>query len=300
MTDDLLYFGRPGALVTIPDPKGGREITRIRRRTRFDLGSGGARTATIVGGKRQFTLNWTNLDYTIFATLEAFDQGHMGTGPFVYLDPSRRNMLTANQSGATSETNDSSNFTVAGTGGSLGSESAIVKRGPRSLKWTMAIGTPATASVSLDSPSLDLPGIPVAIRSYAFQVQARAGGTDPSVTLQAKLSWLDATGAALSSSTGNATACASGAWTAVSVAAIAPAGAAYCNASVVASGATVTAGAIVYLDELQLVEGTAPDAVWTPGTGVLPVDVVSLSEKPPWGWTQYRAGPVLVLQEVGG
>jgi hypothetical protein len=300
MTDDQIYFGRPGALQVLPEPKGGREITRLRRRSSFDLGSGGVRTATIVGGKRAYTLNWNALDYASFAYLESIDQGHQGPGPFVYLDPSRRNMLTANQSGATSETNDASNFTVAGTGGSLGSEAVIVKRGPRSLKWTMAIGAPATATVSLDSPTVDFPGIPVAIRSYAFQVQARAGGTDSSVTLQAKLSWLDASGAPLSSALGNATACASGAWTPVLVAAVAPAGAAYCNATVVASGATVTAGAIVYLDELQLVEGTAPDASWTPGTGVPAVDVVSLSEKPPWGFTQYRSGPVLVLQEVGG
>jgi hypothetical protein len=56
----------------------------------------------------------------------------------------------------------------------------------------------------------------------------------------------------------------------------------------------------VYLDELQLVEGADVDASWAPGTGVPAVDVVSLSEKPPWGFTQYRTGPVLVLQEVGG
>lgn len=292
MTDDQIYFGRPGALQVLPEPKGGREITRLRRRTRFDLGSGGVRTATIAGGKRQFSLNWNALDYASFATLESFDQGLQGPGPFVYLDPSRRNMLTANQSGATSETNDASNFTALATGGSLASEMTTVKRGPRSLKWVT--GAAASPVLSLDSPTADFPGIPVAIRAYSFGVQARAIGA--SVTLAARLTWLDATGATLSTAAGNGTAVASGAWTAVRVAgAVAPAGSAFVNCTLAATG---SGGA--YLDELQLVEGADVDAAWAPGTGVPAVDVVSLSEKPPWGFTQYRSGPVLVLQEVGG
>lgn len=299
MTDDALYFGRPGVLVTLPEPKGGREITRLRRRSRFDLGSGGVRTATIVGGKRQFTLNWNNLDYATFATLEAFDQGLQGQGPFVYLDPSRRNMLTENQSGATSVTNDSSNFTVAGSGGRLTS-STTAKRGPRSLRWNFDFSNPPDgATLTLDSPSVDFPGIPVAIRPYSFGFQSQAVGG--AITLTARLTWLDSSGVALSTVTGSPVSVPVGVWTPVKVINQAPpAGAAYCNASVTASAGTIAAGESVRLDELQLVEGVDVDAAWAPGTGVLPVDVVSLSESPPWGFTQYRAGPVLVLQEVGG
>lgn len=292
MTDDQIYFGRPGALQVLPEPKGGREITRLRRRTHFDLGSGGVRTATIVGGKRQFTLNWNALDAASFAYLEAFDQGAYGSGPFVYLDPSRRNMLTVNQSSATSETNDASNFTALATGGSLASESVTVLTRPRSLKWVT--GPAASPVLSLDSPSLDFPGIPVAIRTHSFGMQARAIGAN--MTLAARLTWLDVNGATLSTAAGNATAVTSGAWMAVAVSnALAPAGAAYCNATVTATG---SAG--VYLDDFAMNEGTTLDAAWVPGTGVPAVDVVSLSEKPPWGFTQYRSGPVLVLQEVGG
>jgi hypothetical protein len=290
VTDDQIYFGRPGALTVLPEPKGGREITRLRRRSSFALGSGGVRTATVVGGKRAYTLNWNALDYASFALLESFDQGLQGPGPFVYLDPSRRNMLTANQSGATSETNDASNFTMTATGGSLASELTTVKRGPRSLKWVT--GAAASPVLSLDSPTVDFPGIPVAIRAYSFGVQARAIGAN--VTLAARLTWLDKAGATLSTAAGNGTAVASGAWTAVKVAnAVAPAGSAFVNCTLAATG---SGGA--YLDELQLVEGVDVDTSWAPGTGVPAVDVVSLSDKPPWGFTQYRTGPV--LQEVGG
>lgn len=296
--DERLYFGRPGALQAIPEPRGGRDITRLRRRSQFALGSGGVRTATIVGGKRTFSLNWEALDAATWAYLESFDQGHQGPGPFAYLDPSRRNMLTDNQSGATSVTNDTTGFTAAGTGGNLASESVIVKRGPRSLRWNFATATPASATVSLNTPSRDFPGIPVAIRAHSFCVQARTAGAG--VTLQARLTWLDAAGATISSSTGNATPAVSGAWTAVKVVnATAPAGTAFVLASVVATVATITAGAAVLLDELQLVEGAVADPLWSPGTGVLPVDVMSLNESPPFGFSQYRTGPTLVLQEVG-
>jgi hypothetical protein len=71
-------------------------------------------------------------------------------------------------------------------------------------------------------------------------------------------------GATLSTAAGNATAVTSGAWVAVAVSnATAPAGAAYCNATIAATG---TAG--VYLDDFQLNEGAAVDATWAPGTGV--------------------------------
>lgn len=297
--DDRLYFGRPGALQVIPDTRAGREITRVRRRSRFDLGSGGVRTATIVGGKRTVSLNWQALDAATWAYLESFDQGHQGQGPFVYLDPSRRNMLTDNQSAATSVTNDASNFTVTGSGGTIASEATIVKRGPRSLRWNFATATPASAILSLSAPSLDFPGIPVAVRAHSFCVQAQA--VVGPVTLQAQIQWLDKAGGALTTATGSAVAVAVGSWTPVKVVnALAPAGAAFALCSVVATPATIAAGESVILDELQLVEGADADATWSPGTGVLPVDVVSLSETPPFAYTQYREGPTLVLQEVGG
>jgi hypothetical protein len=119
------------------------------------------------------------------------------------------------------------------------------------------------------------------------------------VTLQAKLTWYSATGATLSTSTGNATVCGTGSWTQVWVTASPPASGAYCNGSVAVSGASVTAGAKVYLDQFALNEGTAVDATWYPGTGVFPVQPLSLTEQQQWLFPAYRVGPVLTLAEVG-
>jgi hypothetical protein len=155
--------------------------------------------------------------------LEAFDQGAYGTGPFVYLDPSRRNMLTVNQSGATSETNDASNFTALATGGSLASELTTVKRGPRSLKWVT--GAAASPVLSLDSHRR-LPRDPgrhprVQLRcAGARDRRERHAGRAPDVARQSRRHAVHGGR--------QRTAVTSGAWTAVKVAnAVAPAGSAF-------------------------------------------------------------------------
>jgi hypothetical protein len=298
VTDNNLYLGIPGALSTIVWPKGGLSGPRGRLVSEFTLGSGGRQIWKTVNGKRTYVINYGALDLASFSMLEAFDQGHMGPGPFALLDPGRRNQLTANQSAATSLTNGTDNFTVAGTGGTIASSSALVLRGPRSLLWTLNIAAPASGTVSLDSPTTDWPGIPVASRPYAFGCWVRTQ-VDASVTLQARLTWYDTSGATLSTSTGNATVCGTAGWTQVWVTASPPASGAYVNGSLAVSGATVSVGAKLYLDQFQLNEGTTVDTAWSPGTGVFPVQVMSLSDAQQWMFPDYRVGPVLTLAEVG-
>lgn len=296
MADETIWFGRPGHLVPLHQPRGGVRAGRARPVAEFELGSGGRRVGTLVGGKRRYSLNWQSLSYEDFAALEAFTQGHEGPGPFALLDPGRRNLLTVNQSSATSETNATDNFTPAGSGVTLTSTTTVVRRGPRALAMNFAVA--GSGMLLCDSPSDEWPGIPVVNRPLVFAVQARGGGTDPVVTLTPQLRWYDTAGALLSTSSGTPAATSSGAWTQLQVTASPPADAAYVNAAVSASGASVSAGSVVYLDELQLEEGTTASE-WRPGTGVLPVSVLSLAESWPWGWPDYRDGPTLVLQEVG-
>lgn len=300
MADEVIYFGRPGSLVTLPWPVGGIQATRERRVDEFELGGGGYRTGKLVGGKRVYTLSYESLDYETYATLEGFAQGHQGPGPFALLDPGRRNMLTVNQSGATSEVNDYDNFSVSGSGGSLASTAAsgTFNRGPRALKWSFQFTSPSSALVTLDSPSPDWPGIPVYSRSHVFSFKAKGAGADAVVTLAASIVWLDSAGATLSTSTGSTAATNSSTWTSYSVVATPPANTVYALCQVTGTGSSISSGSILYLDEFQLEEGAAASA-WRPGTGVLPLEVLELDDAMRHRWYDYRERPTLVLREVG-
>lgn len=458
MTDTPIYLGRPGALRELPYPRGGADITRLRTRAVFALGSGGVRMSQLPGGKRRYTYGWQSLDLATYAVLEAFDQGHEGVGPFVLLDPSQVNMLTDNQSAATSVRNDTDNFTVAGSGCTITSDATVYNRGPASLRWDFTVGSPSGALLTLDSPSPEWPGIPIvnlstdgatlntnaffeadasgwsviggtiarsitqahegvasllmtpdgvtsACRAQSSQVTASAGsvyrasawvrcaatrsvdvdvnwftavgvflsgrtlslpvtantwtlldfgldqpapvapantgratiqisetgtpsgahtvhmdevrlrqftpgrslcfwftalggGSDPIVTLTPQLQWLDASGEVLSTTSGTPTVTNASTAVTMSVSSFPPANAVWVKPLVAATAGSISAGAAVWLDQFQLEAGTAP-TTWRPGTGVLPVQVVSLPEAWPWGWPDYRSGATLVLQEVG-
>lgn len=295
MTDTNLYFGRPGSLITIQHPRSSVEATRARPSSVFLTGGGGARVGKIVGGKRRYVLSWDRLWRETFADLESFDQGHQGPGPFALLDPGRVNWLTVNQSAATSETSDTDNFTVSGSGVTIASESTTFDRGPRSLRCNFTYT--ASGAVTLDAPSAQWSGIPVvaSTTALAFSVYHRGGGSDAIMTVVPKLRWLDIAGATLSTSSGAGGTSSSGAFAVTSVVATAPASAAYVLCSIDITGSS--AGSILYLDRFQLQR----DAVgaWYPGTGVLPVEVVSFTEMWPWQASDYRERPTLTLQEVG-
>lgn len=300
MVDSNVYFGTPGSLITLVNPKGGITATRLRDTTVFPLGSGGQQAWKMLGGKRTYQLSYQGLDYASFAVLHAYEQGHNGPGPFAVLDPGQRNALTANQSGATSETNDTSNFAVAGSGGSIASDTALFLRGPRSLKWSFSVTNPGNgATLTLNPPAAEWVGTPIVLRPMTFWVMARAAAGSGSVSFQAKMAYLTAAGGANGSDTGNLTAATSAAWVAVSVTATPPANSAYLNCSVVGSAATINAGEAVNFDQFMLNEGSTADTTWAPGTGVVPVVFMAMADQQPFLDPAYRVAPVATLQEVG-
>lgn len=300
VTDSVVYFGAPGSLVAITWPRGGLAATRIRDTSTFPLGSGGAQVWRMLGGKRIYRLDYSSLDYSTFITLLAYDQGHNGPGPFALVDPGQRNMLTVNQSAATSLTNGADNFTVSGSGGTITSDAVLYHRGPRSLKWSFSITNPSNgATLALDAPEASWSGIPVVLRAHTFSFYARAAAGSGPVSLQAKMAYLTSAGGANGSTTGNLTAATSAAWTQLTVTGTPGASSAFLNCSVVASAGTITSGEAVNLDEFMLNEGSAVDSTWSPGTGVMPVQIVSLADVQPFYSPDHRLAPVLVLQEVG-
>lgn len=301
MVDTNAYFGRPGNLITLIIPRGGLDATRDRPTSTFDLGDGGTRVDKLVNGARTYKLNYNGLTRDAFATLQAFAEGHEGPGPFVFLDPGQRNMLTANQSGATSVYNDTTNFSVAGSGCTIASDTTYTDAGPRILRWNFNNSSPASAGVSGSQPSSAFSyGIPVkSSRALVFSFQARGGGSDAIVTLTPQLKWYDSTGTLLSTTSGSTVTTASGSWSTAATSFVTgtpPASAVYVNWTISASAASVSSGAIVYIRRLQLEEGSTP-GTWYPGTGVWPVVILSLADSWDAYFTDLRDRPAFVLQE---
>jgi hypothetical protein len=290
-----MYFGRPGFLFEIQHPRGDATMTRLRGISAFPTAAGGVRTGRLLDGKRTMELRYEQLFYDTFYLIEAIDQGHEGPGPFALIDPARTNYLTVNQSAATSQTNATDNFTIAGSGCTIESNDTVFDRGPRALQWNFTFA--ASGDLTLDSPTSDWPGIPVMSGvAITFSAYAKGGGTDAIMSITACLEWLDVNGTTLSTTTGS-TLVTSTSYTVFSVSGTPPASAAYviCH---VKTNTGMSAGSILYLDRFQLQRGSTVTS-WRPGTGVFPVEVVSFVEVWPWQATDYRKGAVLTLQEAG-
>jgi hypothetical protein len=113
------------------------------------------------------------------------------------------------------------------------------------------------------------------------------------------MQYLSSTGSVLGTGTGNATVAVSGSWTQATVSGTPTTGSAFLNCSIAGSGASIASGEAVFLDQFMLNEGSAADSSWSPGTGVIPVQVLSIADTQPWFYPDFRAGPGLTLQEVG-
>jgi hypothetical protein len=292
-----IYFGRPGQLRDLYDPVGGMLATRNLGTATFATGSGGARVQRALDGTRQYSLNYGVLGRVNFDWLESFRQGHFGPGPFVLLDPGRRNLLGFNQSSGTSSSNDTRQFTVSGVGGSLSSVASLSTPFPRVLGWTFGTATPATAQLVLDKPSSVWPGIPVWPRPYTFWMMVLGAGT--TVDFQLRLEWLALDGSVLSTVNSSTFTTSLTVWQMVNVRAITPpSNACWLRASVNPTVATIGINDIMYMSSLMLNEGDQPDAQWAPGTGVYPVTILSMPEQYGFGQPDMLVSPTLVLQEV--
>ncbi len=239
MTDDRMYLGRPGQLAAIGSPRGSVSANRERRVGTFQLGVGGTAIDQMVGGARTYVIDYEMLTRASWAVLQAYAEGHEGPGPFAFLDPGQRNMLPANMSAATSVTNGTDNFSVAGSGVSIASSDAYTDAGPRVLAWSLTNASPAvsaTAALTPDWPSSVFRyGVPVVVgRSLCFSCWVRGGGADPTVTFTPQLIYRNALGVAVQTTSGTPVAATSSAWAQMSAAATAPAGAVYADWAVTA------------------------------------------------------------------
>lgn len=292
-----MYFGRPGQLRELFDPVGGALATRNLGTVTFQTGAGGARVQRALDGTRQYSLNYAVLGRANFDWFESFRQGHFGVGPFMFIDPGRRNALNYNQSSATSATNDTRQFTVSGAGGTLSSVASLATPFPRVLAWNFATTTPASAQLVLDKPSSVWPGIPVYPRPYTFWMMVLGGGS--TVDFQLRFEWMALDGSVLSTVNSSTVTSSLTVWQMVMVRALTPpSNACWARLSVNPTVATIATGDILYMSSLMLNEGDGPDSQWAPGTGIFPVTILSMPEQYGFGQPDMLVSPTLVLQEV--
>jgi hypothetical protein len=297
-----VYFGKPGALIALPWPLGGLQRPTTRNASEFVTGSGVRRLSRQLRAAKLYELHWDNLRYDTYAKVEQYWLGHMGTGPWALVDPSSINLLTVNQSGATSDRNEAVGFSNLGNpaNGTFSSNAVaahIHRSGaPRSLRWLFAVTTTAFPVMEVRPAYTGWHGVPVVPgKAYTFSCWIKPDVViDTSVLLSVRIDWRDANGTVLSEATsGDSTVTT---WTRMVATGTAPAGAYYAVPKIVCWDFTITVGGSLYVDEFQLeMAGAVSD--WRPGNGVYPVSILGLNDAVPFAST-WRSGPQMVLREV--
>lgn len=288
------FLGRYGSLIQLPQPGRGITPTLIRpSNTRQTIGGGQAVALTPGPGRRTWALSWASLTPDTASVLEAFYAGGNGQGPFVFLDPGRRNHLAANQAASTSVFNDTTGFT-SGASETVASVTTPVLRGPRALSWT--IPSNATAGILTYTPTTGLAGWPTPpLATWTASAWVQAGGVDTAVTIGLAMVWLNAAGGTVSSSTG-ATITTSTAWQQISLTATAPAGAVGFTLQQKVTPASISPSTVIYTDQSCLDLSSSVRA-WVMGTGV---PLVSITDNPvTYPWALPKRAATMTLVEVG-
>jgi hypothetical protein len=298
-----VYFGRPGALVTLPWPRG--DLGKPYERLTSDFVTGTGQHAVQQGplGSRSYAVNWNALHQDTYSLIEQYVTGNMGMGPWAFLDPSAPNLLLPNQASATNNTYDlaglatSTGLASAGTLLSNTDATAIHRTGAtRSIRWQFVSAASGSPTLVFGSPYRNWYGIPVFPGlSYAWSTWMKPDGiVDSAITMSARIQWLDAAGSQLSESTsGDFT---PGTWLRFSAIAAAPAGAAYARPVIVSTSATITTGASIYVYEPLFEQDSVANA-WAPGTGVRAVEILSMAETVPFA-ARFRTSLALNLREL--
>jgi hypothetical protein len=297
-----LYFGKPGALLPLPWPRGDMEKPYDRQVFDFTTGSGQHAMSLMAQGARTLSVNWNALHIDTLVNVSQYWTGMNGAGPWALIDPSSPNLLLPNQAAATGLFNDATGFaTTTGltSAGTLLSSTTQIHRttGTRSLRWQFTVAAAATPTLYLTSPYRNWFGVPVMVGlPYAWSVWARPDSVvDSSITMRASIEWKDAAGAVLSTTAGSNVVMSAG-YVRVSVLGTAPASAAYANLLLVADGTTITTGGSIYVDEPLFEQDTVVNN-WAPGTGSRAVEIMGLSEIAPFE-ARMRRNVTLTLREL--
>lgn len=293
-----VYFGRPGALVKLPYPRGEMDKPYQRAAFDFETGAGEHIVSSMASGSRLYTVNWNALHVDNYAKIEQYWTGMMGQGPWVFIDPSMTNMLLPNQASATSLYGDARHFSASNGELSTNLITAYVHRpgSLKSLRWLWSGAAATTPVLSMKYPYRSWFGVPVVPGlSYAWSSWIRPDNVvDSSITVEMKLDWYGPTGSFISGVTGGLVATTG--WLRHSTVGVAPAGAAYARPTWSVTGSTVTAGGSLYIDEPLLEQDTVVND-WAPGVGLRAVEILDFADIATFN-ARFRRAATLTLREL--
>lgn len=299
----VLYFGRPGSLVSLPWPRSNLDRPLGRQVFEFNSGTGQYMVTSLATGSRQFTVNWAALHIDTFSKVDQYWQNQLGAGPWAFVDPSTTNLLLPNIAAATNNIYATTGFAtsdgLAASGTLLSSTANLQRAGAsRSLRWQFTVAAATTPTLWIGSPYRNWIGYAVAPNlSYTFSCYGRPDGVvDTSITGAVALQWFDATSTQIGSNVAGTGVTMNAGYVPLSVTATAPSNAAYVRPIVTLTGSTITTGGSVYLDTLQLEQDSIVNA-WAPGSGGRPVEITALNETVPFD-ARFRQGVTMVLREV--
>jgi len=297
-----VYFGRPGALVTMPYPRGDMDRSYERLTSDFVAGSGQHMVSSMVDGSRAYTVNWEVLHADTYARVEQYWLGMNGPGPFVFIDPSAPNLLPPNVASATNLRMDTTHLiTSGGSNGTVSSNSVATNihrtGGTRSIRWLWSVTAATTPTLGVQPLYRSWFAHPVAPSlPYTFSSWLKPDGVvDTSITVAMVLEWQDITGTIIGSQISSG-ATAVTAWQRLSVSGTSPSNAAYVRPLWVVTGSSVTTGGSLYIDE-PLLEQDSVLNTWAPGTGIRPVEIVGLNDSVPFA-ARFRDSLALNLREL--
>ncbi len=132
------WLGRPGALTQIKMPV--RNIAR-QLDDKFavhDLLDGESVDRSPYGC-RVWGIEYEWLKPADMSTLMEYATRQRGFGPFIFIDPQMKNLLTPNQASGTDALHTTEGFSVTGTGDALSSSTVWSAQGERSLLWQQIV-----------------------------------------------------------------------------------------------------------------------------------------------------------------
>lgn len=189
----LPYLGKPGAMRVLPTPTGPVAATPDKSDVVKSLLSGGVAVLTQLQARRTFSLPFEFLDATSADLLLGFYHRLFGNGPFVYVDPSVRNVLGLDVSTCGLRTNappewvaSTGTLTPAATGGPTGITTGV-------LAWT-TLANGATLQPGLVANTAIITKAPVYLPTEAVTVSLWAKAS-ASHTATLQLTGYDAAGA---------------------------------------------------------------------------------------------------------
>jgi hypothetical protein len=296
------WFGYPGKLIKLPWPKGGIEKPYERQTFDFLTGSGNHQVSTLSTGSRIYGMTWRALHLDNYAKLSQYRVGANGPGPWFLADPSAPNLLPANVASATGLYNNATHFIISGfaDGGTVGSNSDATHihrtAGHRSIRWQFLSAASAFPVLGVSPQYRSWPGHPVVPGlPYTWSSWIKPDGVvDTSVTISMKLTWLDSAGATISEPSSGDQVITT--WTRLICQGVAPVNAAYVKPIWVATGSSITTGSAIYIDEPLLEQDNVVND-WAPGTGIKPMEIVSLTDATMFA-SRFREAITLQLREL--